>query len=150
LSAFFVDTSALAKRYIAEIGSSWLRGIVLPIAGNVVIIADLTLVEMFSLLARRGREGTLHPGSVVLLGNAVVLHAKREYLTMALDNPVLTQARVLVNNHPLRALNAIQLGCAIRARAAVGEPVTFVSGDKSLLTAAATEGFAIDDPNAHP
>jgi len=55
LSAFFVDTSALAKRYIAEIGSSWIRGIVLPIAGNVVIIADLTLVEMFSLLARRGK-----------------------------------------------------------------------------------------------
>jgi len=56
----------------------------------------------------------------------------------------------VVNDHPLRALDVIQLGCAIRARTAVGEPVTFVSGDKSLLTAAATEGFAIDDPNAHP
>src|SRR2546421_104043 len=58
LRTLFIDTSALAKRYLSEVGSTWVRSVTAPAAGHVVIIAGVTVVEMFSLLARRGREGT--------------------------------------------------------------------------------------------
>ncbi len=34
MSVFFLDTSALVKRYFAEIGTGWIRAIADPAAGN--------------------------------------------------------------------------------------------------------------------
>ena len=52
VSAFFADTSALAKRYLVETGTNWVEQIESP-TQNTVIISQLTMVEMRSLLARR-------------------------------------------------------------------------------------------------
>lgn len=59
MSAFFVDTSALAKRYLVETGSNWVLSWVEPPANNVIIISELTFVEMRSLLARCVRDKNL-------------------------------------------------------------------------------------------
>ena len=56
---FFVDTSALGKRYIAETGSIWLRSLLNPATGNKVVIARTTAVEMIAAISRRERGGTL-------------------------------------------------------------------------------------------
>jgi predicted nucleic acid-binding protein len=50
---------------------------------------------------------------------------------IALDEPVLASARNLASKHALRALDAIQLACALRAVALLSEPMTFVSGDNT-------------------
>jgi hypothetical protein len=50
VSALFVDTGALAKRYLDEAGSPWMRSLLAPTAGNVVVISALTQVEMALLL----------------------------------------------------------------------------------------------------
>jgi hypothetical protein len=63
---------------------------------------------------------------------------------------ILTQAQRLLAQYPLRTLDAIQLASAQHAVTLLGEPITFVAGDKSLLNAAVSEGFATDDPNQHP
>ena len=59
MSTFFVDSSALAKRYLTEVGSNWVIQWIEPAAGNVVIVSELALAEMQSLLARREREGAI-------------------------------------------------------------------------------------------
>ena len=150
MSALFVDTSALAKRYLGEVGSAWARSVTAPAAGHVVIIASVTVVEMFSLLARRGREGTLAAANITLLGNAFLLHAEREYLVVPLDGRVLAQARTLVARFPLRTLDAIQLASAQTAGAILGESITFISSDRNLLAAASAEGLLTGDPLMHP
>ena len=150
MSTYFVDTSAIAKRYLPEVGTNWVLSWVLPQAGNVVIVSELTLVEMFSLLARRQREGSLSaPNTGILQGN-FLLHCEREYLVTPLDSGVLRLARQLVDKHPLRTLDAIQLASALHVVNILNEPMTFISGDKNLLSAAAAEGFVTDDPNSHP
>jgi uncharacterized protein len=53
LSQFFIDTSALAKRYIPEIGSAWINSWIVPQANNEIIISALATVEIYSLLMRR-------------------------------------------------------------------------------------------------
>ncbi len=107
MSALFVDTSALAKRYLIEVGSPWITRMLDAATGNVAIITDVTSVELFSLLSRRVREGTLPVADLTTLGDAFLLHTENEYLTVPLDKDVLARARSLVERHPLRALDAI-------------------------------------------
>lgn len=150
MTVYFADTSALAKRYLTEVGSSWVRSWIAPAALNTIIISELTPVEIFSLLERRRRDGSLTPGNVDLLRSDFLVHAQTEYLVIAVNSALFTQARRLVQAYPLRTLDAIQLAGALVVLVVAGTPVTFVSADKALLAAAAAEGFLVDDPNAHP
>jgi uncharacterized protein len=149
LSTFFVDTSALGRRYLPEIGTTWTRSWITPTAGNVIIICDLTPIEMFSLLARRQREKSVSIEDVETAQKDVLLHVEKEYLSVTLEPDVLMQARILVGKHTLRTLDAIQLSCALKATATLEEVMTFVSADKNLLSAAAAEGFVTDNPLLH-
>jgi predicted nucleic acid-binding protein len=70
-------------------------------------------------------------------------------LTPALFDDAMLTAR----KHRLRAYDAVQLTVALdvhRLQAAVGlGPVTLVSADRDLNTAAQAEGLPVDDPNTH-
>ncbi len=57
--AYFVDSSALVKRYVTEVGTGWMQEISDPSAGNEFIVARITWIEVLSALARRQREGNL-------------------------------------------------------------------------------------------
>ena len=58
MTAYFLDTSALVKRYVTEIGSTWVQDIA-ALNTDKLNIAQITWVEFFSALARRQREGSL-------------------------------------------------------------------------------------------
>lgn len=150
MSVFFADSSALVKRYITEIGSAWVRGWALPVHGNIVVISEIAAVELVSAFARRRREGSLTAAAFDLLRNNFLLHTEREYLTVRLERDVLRRAGDVAARHPLRTLDAIQLACALDSVQTLGLTPTFVSADRNLLIAAATEGFPTGDPNAHP
>lgn len=115
-----------------------------------MLITELTTVEMYSLLARHAREGSLAMDNATMLGHAFLLHTEHEYLVLPLDGQVLAQARILVGQYPLRTLDALQLACAQRAGTILGEAISFISSDRTLLAAASAEGLATDDPLAHP
>ncbi len=150
MSAFFTDTSALAKRYIPEIGSAWVASWIEPVEGNLIIISELAFVEQVAVLARRRREGMVSNAVFTQLHNDFLLHAEREYLVVGITGALLRQAGDLAARHPLRTLDAIQLACALDSVQTLGLTPTFVSADRNLLIAAAAEGFPTDDPNAHP
>ncbi len=150
MTNFFADTSALAKRYVVEVGTNWVKSWIQPSAGNVIFVSELTLVEMSSLLARKQREGVLSASDIVQVRNTFLWHIKAEYLVIPVDSVMFIDASNLVSKRPLRTLDAIQLACAIWSRQQFSEPVSFISADRNLLTIAAIEGFSIDDPNAHP
>jgi hypothetical protein len=56
--------------------------------------------------------------------------------------------------HRLRAYDAVQLTAALEVdrlnQDAGFGPVTLVSADRDLNTAATTSGLAVEDPNLHP
>lgn len=150
MTTLFVDTSALAKRYLTEVGTTWMRGQVDPIVGNVVIVCDLTAVEFFALLARRLRENTITSGDALILQIALLADIQNQYLSVSLDQHVLTRARDLVSRYPLRPPDAIQLASALHVVNLLGESVTFICADGDLLAAALAEGLTVDNPNLHP
>jgi predicted nucleic acid-binding protein len=150
LSLYFADTSAFAKRYLPETGSSWVKSWIEPSAGNITFVSEISTVEFISLLARRQREKTVSSADFHRLQNDFLVHARREYRVISLTSIVLQLARQLLVRHPLRTLDALQLASAQAVTRAVGSSSIFVSADKNLLSAASAEGFAVDNPNAHP
>lgn len=70
-----------------------------------------------------------------------------------MNRAIFTRAVALCRAHPLRAYDAVQLACALTKRdddRAQGFPaLTFVCADASLLSVAAAEGFAVENPNAY-
>ena len=59
MAGYFLDTSAIVKRYVQEIGTSWVRGLTGQGNGDEIYLARITLVELTSAIARRRRGGTL-------------------------------------------------------------------------------------------
>jgi uncharacterized protein len=150
LSVYFADTSAFAKRYLPETGSTWVQSWIDPASGAVVLISALSTVEFTALLARRQREGNVTLVDFNRLHKDFLFHVRRQYRVITLRQSILTQAQQLVAKHPLRSLDAIQLASALAAAKTLGAFPTFISGDQRLLAVAAAEGFPIDNPAAHP
>jgi uncharacterized protein len=55
LSDYFLDASALVKRYSTETGSNWITQLTDPAAQNTILIAEITVVEVAAALAAKHR-----------------------------------------------------------------------------------------------
>jgi predicted nucleic acid-binding protein len=150
LTSFFVDTSALAKRYIIESGSNWVLNSIEPAAGNLAVISKITFVEMRSVLRRRVHERFLTPADANLLWTDFSAHVISEYVVIPVNDAVISGAARLIEKHSLRTLDAIQLSSSLQAQVLLAHSVVFVSADNNLLAAATAEGLQTDNPNLHP
>jgi hypothetical protein len=154
MTHYFLDSSALVKRYVVEVGTSWIRSITLSSAGNSIIIAQIAQVEVVSGAMRRKRDGTITAQTARATRLLVDRHVSREFRVIGLTGQIVQRAEDLLEVHPLRAYDSIQLASALESNtrlvAAGLSPLTFISADSRLLSAAAAEGLTTDDPNAHP
>ena len=55
MNFFYFDASALVKRYLTETGSAWVNRVTDPSAGNSILLAEITRVEVAAALAARHR-----------------------------------------------------------------------------------------------
>ncbi len=154
MSHYFLDSSALLKRYVTEVGTNWIRSITGYVSGNIIFVAQVTQVEITSGAMRRKRDGTISAQTAHATRLLVDRHCSREYKVVGLTTHIVQRAEDLIERHPLRAYDSIQLASAIEinGRLVTGglSPVIFVSADLRLLMAALAEGLVTDDPNAHP
>jgi predicted nucleic acid-binding protein len=151
MALYFLDTSALVKRYITEPGSTWVRTLC---TSHTIAVSALALAEINSVFARRSREGTLSANDRNAMLHLFQIHVL-QYSLVDLDRPVLGAAGALLLQAPatttLRSLDAIQLACAqafgANASALGFGSLTVVAADTRLLAAAQWAGIATDDPN---
>lgn len=59
MAIYFIDSSALVKRYISETGSAWVLGLFDPAVNNEVFIVAITSVEIIAAITRRSRSGSI-------------------------------------------------------------------------------------------
>jgi predicted nucleic acid-binding protein len=64
MTTYYLDASALSKRYVQESGTTWVRTLVDPAAGHTLLTARITMVEIYSALTRRKREGSIPTSNV--------------------------------------------------------------------------------------
>ena len=120
MSEFFADTSAIVKLYVAEAGSSWVHSWGNRVSGNIIVISQVTSIEVVSALSRRQREGKIVPADFITLRGAFLTDKDQFYLTIDIDDRLIIQARNLVAKHSLRTLDAIQLASALEASQLLG------------------------------
>jgi hypothetical protein len=153
VNVYYLDSSALVKRYVTETGSPWLRAQLSASVRNPVVIARITWVEVLTALARRQREGTLVRQDLLEVVRQLRHHLDTQYQVVELDGPLTEHAGELAMRHPLRAYDAVQLAAAIQIHKdlarAQGPVLVFLSADDRLLSAAQAEGLATDNPNHH-
>jgi hypothetical protein len=154
MATTYVDTSALVKRYVAEAGSAWVRQMVARPVHHVIYTAALTEVEVRSALQRLVRERRVDAAQAQRLTQRVIQHCTRRYQLIRITRTVVAQAGTLLESHPLRAYDAVQLACALTVRRGMHRrgmpPPLFVAADMTLLAAARAEGFLVDNPLQHP
>lgn len=153
MAAYFVDSSALGKRYVAESGSTWLRRLLDPAFGGTVYIARTTSVEVIAAITRRERGGSLTAADAATARSQFRTDLANEYQVVELTESVANQAMLMAEKHGLRGYDAVQLAAALELNArrttAGLAALTLVSADKELNAAAVTEGLIVDDPNMH-
>ena len=148
----FVDTSALLKLYVEEVGSRWMKEEVYTVG---IGISGVAVPEVGATLARRVREGSLEQRQAQIAWKSF-RRDLRSFLVIDLDRRLMNQTFRLANRSliALRALDALQLQCALDLAAVARRrrrPIPlFISADARLLDAAAALGFAIDSPLNHP
>ncbi len=154
VAVYFLDTSALLKRYVPEIGTSWMQSIADRQNQHLIIVAQITWVEIYSAIARRQREQNLSTTQAQQISTAFNLHWNEQYFTVPIDSSIIQLAAQLVQQHPLRAYDAIQLATALSIKQQLTSPdisnFTFLTADNRLDTIAQLTGLVTDNPNNYP
>ena len=108
----FLDSSALAKRYVAEAGTE--QVLRLCQEADEIILSTLCVPELISGLNRLKRDGKLSPSRYRALKRD--LAADVDGATMVdLTPPIIDRAIACLERTPLRALDAIHLASALES-----------------------------------
>ena len=151
--AYFLDSSALVKRYVPETGTAWIQALEARDTGNLIIIARITWVEVLSALARRQREGNLTPTDGTLITQRFRSDLNNQYQVIELDQVLAETAGQLVSQYPLRAYDAVQLASVLCIEPAFAQTqstsLVFLTADNRLSAIALAQGVLTDNPNVH-
>jgi len=150
---YFLDASALVKRYVVEQGSGWVEAITNPDAANTIAIAQITLAEVAAALASKLRGQFITADEFEKAVEDLLRDAFETFTVVEVNQPAVKRAVAIVQRHPLRGYDAVQLACGLMLNdaliAAQELPLILVTADKSLLAAAQAEGLQAEDPNLH-
>jgi predicted nucleic acid-binding protein len=154
MTAYYVDSSALVKRYVNETGSSWVRAICDPAAGHILALAHIGLVEVAAALGAKYRQGSLQASLYDGLLRDLWHDGRDQYWLTEVNQGIIRSAIELTRRQKLRGYDAVHLACGLLVQQTLldrGLPLpVLLSADQDLLNAARNEGMAVDDPNAHP
>jgi predicted nucleic acid-binding protein len=156
MTAYFLDSSALVKRYVVETGTAWVQSITDLNQGNLILIAQITNVEIVSAIMRRHREGSISIRTAKAIRLLLDRHSNRDYSVVTLHTAVVNLAEDLLETYPLRAYDVVQLASALEsnrrltATVSSATPYIFVTADTRLLSIAQLTGLQVDNPNNYP
>lgn len=154
MAVYFIDSSALVKRYISETGSTWILNLFNPGLNNEILITAIAGVEIVAAITRRGRGGSINVTDGTTACNQFKNDFVAEYQVIEVTENIINSAMVLAQAQGLRGYDAVQLaaGCAVNTISISNSlpPIIFVSADNELNAAAAREGLIIENPNNYP
>jgi uncharacterized protein len=152
VASYFLDSSAIFKRYVSESGSSWVISITDPAAMNDIYLAQITGVEVVSGFVRQ--VPPLLAANLARILADFRFDFQHQYQRIEINETVISKAMKLAETYRLRGYDSVPLAAGVELNDSVrrvGLPIiTFVSADHQLNTAAVAEGLVVDDPTSHP
>ncbi|MBI3912887.1 MAG: type II toxin-antitoxin system VapC family toxin [Chloroflexi bacterium] len=156
---YYLDASALVKRYVVEPGTVWVRELCTARQQEAdenlhrIIVGEISRVEVASAFARKSKKtNEISEQKAEQSYDLFLSHFEEEYESVGLTSDLIGAAADLARKHALRAYDAVQLALAIHANNLLKQEelsITFVTADKTLLQAARIEGLAVENPNEH-
>lgn len=153
----FLDTNALLKLYLNEVGSTWLKGYV---AGKRISISELAIFESATTLARRFLAGEFTRNQAYILLTLIAQDCDNTYELVPLDNKlqsnrVFAVAEQWPTTSRIRTLDTIQLAAAktvLEVANLQQPPASFklISADAQLLRVAQVQGLIVENPENYP
>jgi len=151
MNSFFLDGSALAKRYVSEIGSALVDVILDTVAEPRIYLLNIGFAEVVSVLVRKKNAG----GTSAAGFNLALLGLEREVTRsvgkhlLSFDNSVASDALPLIVKHAINSTDAIVLRVALDIAQLLrvgGDDLVLVASDQRLLRAAGAEGLTTFNP----
>ena len=152
MPAYFFDSSAIVKFYVAEAGTLWVRSFT-DSEDNIIHVSGLARVETISALTRRLHRSDITKAEFNEACDDLQQDFATQYRIVALTEEIIEDAVALARKHGLRAYDAVQLAAALDTSRIVSQiestQLTLVSADLELNAAGASEGLQIENPNTH-
>ena len=136
----YLDSSALAKRYLSEEGSYDVEQLVA--GAELVATSVITRVEVSAALARARRQKLLGAGPAARLRTLFASHWG-SMLRLNLLESTVERADSLAWELDLRGYDAVHLATAVAWREAVAEAPVLATYDRELWKAAAAQGLEV-------
>jgi predicted nucleic acid-binding protein len=154
MATYFLDSSAVVKRYFPEQGHAWTVALCDAAQGHDLYIAQPALVEVVAALCRKEREQNITLAERDALITLFREDSKGSYNIWPVTTDLYNAAGDLCRSHRLRAYDAVQLACVLALRQdtlanQAPEPI-FVCADVGLLDIAGVEGLLGENPNTYP
>lgn len=151
MNSFFLDGSALAKRYVPENGSALVNVILGSVAEQRIYLLNIGYAEVVSVLVRKKNAGGISAAAF----NQAYLDLEREVIRslgkhlLSFDNSVASDALAFIIKHAINSTDAIVLRVALdiaQVLRAGGDDLVLVASDQRLLRAAQAEGLITFNP----
>jgi predicted nucleic acid-binding protein len=149
--SFFLDGSALAKRYTPEPGSALVDHLFASINPNRLYALNVGVAEVVSVIVRKRNDGRMSVASaaqaLVNLGPEILFSTT--FNKVELPNSLMLGAISFIDSHSINSTDAIVLRVALdladRFRQS-GDDLALIASDTRLLNAAGAEGLATFNP----
>ena len=153
MPGYFIDTSALAKLYHAEVGSQQME-MLAQSPDNRLIVSQLSVIELQSVFATKVRMGVIDQASLnQLRGLFFADLAAGRFKVVLVSGRYFRSADRLIRTHAvsraLRTLDALQLAVALELHRR-GVATALVASDRNLCEVAAVEGMQVVNPIQGP
>lgn len=148
MAYFYLDTSALVKRYRTERGTELLAQLLInPPPEDRFYISFLSVLELTSGVMRLVKGGQLRQSVADAILAGFRQDISETFRVWPLNEDMASAAVSVAERHRLRSGDAIHLATALATSAAApGAIFIIISADRELLEAAASAGLATLNP----
>ncbi len=149
--SFFLDASALAKRYTPELGTPLVNHLFSRVRTDRMHTLNVGAAEVVSVIVRKRNAGRMSAAAVLQalsdVGAEVLYSAA--FSKVEVDNRLMIAAVPFITAYSINSTDAIVLRAALDLAAQyrrTGDDLALVSSDHGLLKAARAEGLVTFDP----
>jgi predicted nucleic acid-binding protein len=120
-------------------------------SGAPVFLVQITIAEVSAALSILQRTRQISKRQRDEYWERFEKDCVRRYRQLPTDYETIHSAALLYARHPLKGYDAVQVAAALRLQQTLepDRPLAFVAGDKTVTTAAQSEGLTVDNPFWH-
>jgi hypothetical protein len=151
--SFYLNASALAKRYVPETGSLLVDEIFDKVPGDRVYLLNVGVGEVVSILVRKKNAGAISDAYFrqALLDFEAEIVRTADINKIPISNRLATSCLSLIVTHSINSTNAVSLRSALaisQKLRAGSDDLVLVASDQRLLRAAQAEGLSTFNPES--